>query len=637
MPQGISKNPLTDISKVYLDKISEGRLKQLEKAAVLSASDDPKDQDEARRIKTKYDYADLKKQIAKKKKPEIAAVAEEVDCECDDCGQDPCIECGESHHNVDEGFSDWRDDLREISGAFGVGGATQTNAGLEQQPDSSRHSHSKIEKIKEKKVKNKIKINPSFQESAEEIAKNLGGQLLEVAEVLDDQEDGEDKDAKKIEMMKRKEKQLKKRMIRMKMMAINQTDGEGIIAGYEPEGEVLDELKTSTLRSYINRASVEAVGRGVDAGIKGMTGPKKEMEKNMTKAYKRMRGINTAANKLASRADRKEEVELDESLGGKGYKRRKDYAGREVSGDWPESDRGEGNKARTTAIKKGIKGVEPVKKKSPTYLAYIKNKKKEVSVLNTEDAQYGYDKDGKSLNPKDDPHRGQGEKIQKRTKKWMDKEGIPGAPGLDAMKARTAEHKAKRGVKEENVFRAAMKKVLKKKEKEEKKPEKATDAGARGRRILQRREYADKVSGSVDLVPDDLRDSVNHHQKDKDGNEIPHEINELNRYGKETGKATGSLNKAPGSPVRKGGSGDRALQTVQRMIRKDYGKPEGQQKKTKGVKSDVGTGKYLAKQKEKRDYAAKARKAGYKNPQDYTNVVARYGGEDNYRRGKGLD
>ena len=24
------------------------------------------------------------------------------DCECDDCGQDPCIECGESHHSVKE-------------------------------------------------------------------------------------------------------------------------------------------------------------------------------------------------------------------------------------------------------------------------------------------------------------------------------------------------------------------------------------------------------------------------------------------------------------------------------------------------------------------------------------------------------
>ena len=47
-----------------------------------------------------------------------------------------------------------------------------------------------------------------------------------------------------------------------------------------------------------------------------------------------------------------------------------------------------------------------------------------------------------------DVHSGQGEKIQKRTKAWMDKKGQKGAPGLDAMKARTAEHKAKRGVKE---------------------------------------------------------------------------------------------------------------------------------------------------------------------------------------------
>ena len=48
-----------------------------------------------------------------------------------------------------------------------------------------------------------------------------------------------------------------------------------------------------------------------------------------------------------------------------------------------------------------------------------------------------------------DYHSGQGEKIQKRTKKWMDKKGQKGAPGLDAMKARTAEHEAKRGVREE--------------------------------------------------------------------------------------------------------------------------------------------------------------------------------------------
>ena len=50
-----------------------------------------------------------------------------------------------------------------------------------------------------------------------------------------------------------------------------------------------------------------------------------------------------------------------------------------------------------------------------------------------------------------DVHSGQGENIQKRTKKWMEKKGQKGAPGLDAMKARTAEHKAKRGVKEETI------------------------------------------------------------------------------------------------------------------------------------------------------------------------------------------
>ena len=46
---------------------------------------------------------------------------------------------------------------------------------------------------------------------------------------------------------------------------------------------------------------------------------------------------------------------------------------------------------------------------------------------------------------------GQTGKIQKRTKKWMDKKGQSGAPGLDAMKAREAEHKARRGVKKEEV------------------------------------------------------------------------------------------------------------------------------------------------------------------------------------------
>jgi hypothetical protein len=55
---------------------------------------------------------------------------------------------------------------------------------------------------------------------------------------------------------------------------------------------------------------------------------------------------------------------------------------------------------------------------------------------------------------KEDYYAGTGEKVAARTKKYMDKKGMKGAPGLDAMKARTADHKAKRGVKEEVVAEA---------------------------------------------------------------------------------------------------------------------------------------------------------------------------------------
>ena len=35
-------------------------------------------------------------------------------------------------------------------------------------------------------------------------------------------------------------------------------------------------------------------------------------------------------------------------------------------------------------------------------------------------------------------------------------------------------------------------------------------------------------------------------------------------------------------------------------------------------------------------FADRAKKAGYKSTQDYANVVARYGSEDNMKKGKGL-
>ena len=189
MANGISKNPLTDISKVYLNQIAEGSLKSLEKASVLAMSDDPKDQDKAREIKTRFDYQSLMKQKkAKKMKEEV---------------------------------SNWRHDLREI---------IVTKDKDPEEPE-----------IKEKKIKNKIEINPSFKEAVEEI----GGQLLTVEEV-----EGDNKaDDQKKEQQKKKEKMLKKRMLMMKLRAVNQGAGGDVTAEYEPEGEMIEEIEM-TRKAY---------------------------------------------------------------------------------------------------------------------------------------------------------------------------------------------------------------------------------------------------------------------------------------------------------------------------------------------------------------------------------------------------
>ncbi len=74
----------------------------------------------------------------------------------------------------------------------------------------------------------------------------------------------------------------------------------------------------------------------------------------------------------------------------------------------------------------------------------------------------------------------------------------------DAKKMAKTKHKGLPEVKE-SVLDLVRKYSKKKKEKQ---PEKAQDAGSRARRALQRKEYASKISGSTDNVPDDLRDSL---------------------------------------------------------------------------------------------------------------------------------
>ena len=204
MANGISKNPLLDINKVYLNQIAEGSLKSLEKASVLAMSNKPEDQDKAREIKTRFDYQSMLKQNKAKK------------------------------GKVTEARSDWRHDLREII----------TTKKDTEEPE-----------IKEKKVKNKIEINPEFKEAVEQ----LGGKLLTVEEV--------DEDAKKAEQMRKKEKMMKKRMLMMKLRAVNQDAGGDVTAEYEPEGDMVEARYERGASDYgkMSIRNKRAVGYGGNA------------------------------------------------------------------------------------------------------------------------------------------------------------------------------------------------------------------------------------------------------------------------------------------------------------------------------------------------------------------------------------
>ena len=111
---------------------------------------------------------------------------------------------------------------------------------------------------------------------------------------------------------------------------------------------------------------------------------------------------------------------------------------------------------------------------------------------------------------------------------------------------------------------------------------------------------------------------------------------EATRLKKEKGYVKGGTKK-PSSNKK-----DPALQAVLDRIRKDHGKGavltggSRQQKKVKGAKSTAGTGKYKKAADNKKQTAADAKKRGFKDVKNYVNTMARYGGKDNYDKGKGL-
>ena len=494
-------------------------------------------------------------------------------------------------------YSDWRTDLREV---------------MDDDVDEKQ--------VKEKKVNNNklIKINPKLGEAVEEI----GGQILEMKEVDDANKDEtieKDADAEKkaamADKVKKKEAMLKKRIVRMKMMAVNQGAADSIVAGYEPEGEMVeghqrdpeqskkdrthskqpdpskdgftgignmsikDIMKMNarmkkeeviherTLSSYIpSDRKGEAHRANLDYTKAQLKKKEDESTKNRGDLSKRDAGKMAKERLRTKKISSLGEEVVTERLGGKGYSKQAAassvYPGKKGTGDWEDSDRGAGNKAARRAGKK-------VEKKSPTYRAYV---------LNKED--YETKKTGEVLAAfKRDP------KVRKRFEKAAKKEEGPGSVknrAADSM-LQTAKDTAKRKgdtsksddryAYEEVVYNEGVMKFIKDRVGSKKKSEKKAEMDKTTEKLHDLRREKFKT------------DKQKEHEKYVNFLPVDEEVvTELNRYGKETGKATGSLNKRPGSPVATRNEPGSAVNVVRRMIRKDTGRPEGQQKKVKGAK-----------------------------------------------------
>ena len=95
------------------------------------------------------------------------------------------------------------------------------------------------------------------------------------------------------------------------------------------------------------------------------------------------------------------------------------------------------------------------------------------------------------------------------------------------------------------------------------------------RQILRKKQQAVMQGAGADIVashdPLSIRDTIS-------------SILELNRYEKETGKSSGSMNMPKGKPTQKGGTSSPVMRAVRTSIRRETGKPHGQHKKNKGEK-----------------------------------------------------
>ena len=635
MSNGIAHNNLNDISKIYLETISDINKKEQE--------DDVKrwQQEESECGQNTRQQSPFKKKKVKAYK---------------------------------EAFSNWRTDLREVT-------SDAEAVEVDDEPE-----------IKEKKVKNKIKINPEFKEAV----KQMGGELLEVKEV--DSPDGEVKDDKKAEQdelkkkkISDKERKLKMRILRVKMMATKQDAGASIVAGYEPDIEgaveyfyeegineegieqLVEEIGLDEFVNFIEggtvelneeraarRASVRAkkydvVKKEVDAADAAR---RKSKKGEYSSAYKKKEtDVTVYDNKVSKKKTVKKTVKKTETV-------KKPVTKKVVKAVAKVKKTQPAKKASKPGIRQKIstfykRGVERHKKAREAGRVPEKRAKEFASgVKSGVKTAVKFAKDVKKVVSKEELEILEAERkladrlarkrkvYDKTTKKAMQfarDEGEASGHARYRMSSISREMDGiKAKMKKEEV--EVQEKVLDKFETGEK--ERIVKGMKKDSKGLKKR-YGDKWKNVMYATATKRAKEAG--DTSKSDKRYAHEEVQIEEKKKGLdGKACWKGYRLAGTK-KKGGKTvdncvkeDKALAMVKAAIIKKHGKGAIYDGKSKPKPpSDAEKAKASAERKKRQDadnkaYAGRAKKAGFKSTQDYTNVVARYGSEDNYKKGKGL-
>ena len=337
----------------------------------------------------------------------------------------------------------------------------------------------------------------------------LFGNFIEQAEA-----EQEDPKAKRLKMIKRQ-------VLQKKVQAVRQGAGEDIVASYELEGEMVEGLKqarknvgaSSCWKGYKAKGTKMKGGKSVPNCVK-----EEEVDEGKKGLWDNIHAKRKRGEKPAKKGDKDYPKTLN--VEAKVDQGRSDY-GKASIRNYRRSGPGHGEPAMFDSENKRGKTID---KRREEHKERRGVKGAKVPAYKVEGYQRNPERDTRSARQKrmDDPDTGinsakfrefmaaqqKPSKPKKKVQEELSRRDKPSAKAkmakLDAILQRREEKKVSEKLKTEGVLSS----IGRKKKTVEKKPQKAMDAGARGRRMLKRREHAKYVSGSEDNVPDEMREGV---------------------------------------------------------------------------------------------------------------------------------